>query len=114
MESRDCLSMLLLHEGGQPAAMHRVVSFAETLCADMPNLLGDDDKPADVYELDEYWMLIYELQKQNKLSKGYHEREKTFGILMDADVSFFQTKVDIEVPRYTGSGRGRGPYSEFD
>ncbi len=59
MESRDCVPMLLMYLTGEQAQKERVVGFAKTL--------GHED----LYEMDQYWLLLYQLFKDGTISDPY-------------------------------------------
>lgn len=57
--SRDCLALLLLYLSGDPTHRAAVIHFAQRLNA------------ADHYELDQYWLLLYELYFDNCIQTPY-------------------------------------------
>ena len=73
IESRDCMAILMLHLAG--AFKDDVRKFADSL------------NKSDVYELDQYWVLLYQLFYDGVISGPYAE-EKCFEILKDEGVSF--------------------------
>lgn len=75
VESRDCVALVLLYFSGDAAHRTRVVDFAKSL--DL----------ADLYELDQYWLLLYELFRDGKIANPYAD-EDAFDILKDSGVAF--------------------------
>lgn len=85
IESRDCMSILMLHLAG--AFRDEVNGFVDTL-----------DK-SDLYELDQYWVLLYQLFEGGFIGNPY-VGENCFDILKDENVSFtpipgYSTKSEI-------------------
>ena len=76
--SRDCVGLVLLYLSGDTAHQSRVVEFAKSLNA------------ADLYELDQYWMLLYVLFQEGKIANPY-TREDAFETLKDNGVVFIAT-----------------------
>ena len=73
IESRDCMAILMLHLAG--AFKDEVKGFVDAL-----------DK-SDLYELDQYWVLLYQLFYDGVIGNPY-VGEKCFDILKDEGVSF--------------------------
>ncbi|MEX2500683.1 MAG: antiviral reverse transcriptase Drt4 [Wenzhouxiangellaceae bacterium] len=73
IESRDCMAILMLHLAGAFDA--EVHGFVDSL-----------DK-SDLYELDQYWVLLYQLFYNGGISNPYAD-EDCFDILKEEDVSF--------------------------
>lgn len=88
LASRDCVSLLLLYLSGAPLHQARVASFVASL------------DPADLYELDQYWLLLYELFREGKIVSPYKD-EDAFEIMAANAVGFVKalepttTKADI-------------------
>ena len=78
MVSRDCVGLVLLYLSGDTAHQIRVVEFAKSLNA------------ADLYELDQFWMLLYVLFQDGKIANPY-TREDAFEILKGNGVVFVST-----------------------
>lgn len=78
MVSRDCVGLVLFYLSGDTAHQTRVVEFAKSLNA------------ADLYELDQYWMLLYVLFQDGKIVNPYTS-EDAFEILKDNGVAFVTT-----------------------
>ena len=76
LESRDCVPMLLLYLSGNPTHQSLVINSA--------NRLGTNDP----YELDQYWLLRYQLYLDGHISNIDPEEARTFKVLADASVSF--------------------------
>jgi hypothetical protein len=75
IDSRDCLAILLLSISGDPAHRTRVINFANGLNA------------ADLYELDQYWLLLYELFFDDLIVSPY-SNERAFEHLKTSGVRF--------------------------
>jgi hypothetical protein len=75
LASRDCLSLLLLYRSGQASHLDRVVDFAKNLDA------------TDHYELDQYWMLLYQLFLDGLIPNPYPD-EEAFEVLKAEGVRF--------------------------
>jgi len=73
--SRDCVGLLLLYHSGHPSHQADVVAFATGLDA------------SDLYELDQYWLLLYELFREGAIENPY-TGDDTFAILKDNGVRF--------------------------
>ena len=73
--SRDCIGLLLLYLTGDSTHQSRVVEFTQSLNA------------VDLYELDQYWLLLYELFRDGKIPNPY-TGEDAFQILADNGVVF--------------------------
>lgn len=74
-KSKDCLGLLLLYLSGQPKHQERVIAFAKDLGS------------ADHYDLDQYWMLLYQLFLDGCISNPYSD-EEAFAVLKQEGVSF--------------------------
>jgi hypothetical protein len=75
LASRDCVALVLLYLSSDAAHQVRVVEFAKSLDS------------ADLYELDQYWLLLYELYREGKIANPYAD-EDAFEIMKDNGVSF--------------------------
>jgi hypothetical protein len=75
LEARDCLSLLLLYKSGVKAYRDQVVSFTKKLDA------------SDHYELDQYWILLYQLFLDGRIGNPYVD-ENAFELLRDEGVTF--------------------------
>ncbi len=75
LASRDCVALALLYLSGNTAHQTRVVDFAKSLDS------------AHLYELDQYWLLLYQLFKEGKLTNPYAD-EDSFEILRGKGVEF--------------------------
>jgi len=73
IESRDCMAILLLHMTG---------AFEADLQAFVVSL-----NKSDLYELDQYWLLLYQRFLDGKEANPY-PGESCFQILKDEQVSF--------------------------
>jgi hypothetical protein len=78
MASRDCVALLLLYLSGDLGHQANVVKFAKGLDV------------ADRYELDQYWLLLYELFRVGAIKNPY-KGEDAFDILKANSVSFVKT-----------------------
>ena len=75
----DCIALLLLYVQGDKSLKTRVVEYAESL------------DHSDLYGLDQYWLLLYELFRDGAISNPY-AGEGAFEILKDEGVSFVLQK----------------------
>jgi reverse transcriptase-like protein len=75
LATRDCLSLLELYRSGTPAHQQAVVDFAKNL----------DD--SNHYELDQYWMLLYQLFVDGRIGNPYAD-EDAFELLKKEGVKF--------------------------
>ena len=76
LESRDCVPLLLLYLSGNPNHQSLVINFANSL------------DNTDLYELDRYWLLRYQLYLDGHINNSVPEETKTFKVLADASVTF--------------------------
>ena len=76
VEYRDCIPLLLLYLSGVPRHQAKVISFAQGL------------NQNDLYELDQYWLLLYQLFLDNKIAKTYPSADRTFEIMKAEGVTF--------------------------
>jgi hypothetical protein len=75
LDCKDCLSLWLLYKSGVVKHQSRVVDFAKNLDA------------TDNYELDQYWVLLYQLYLEKKINNPYPS-EDAFLSLKTSGVSF--------------------------
>jgi len=75
LASRDCIALVLLRATGVPEYVTQVREFAAAL------------DPADLYLLDQYWLLLYELFAAGEIVNPY-PNDDTFPIMRDAGVRF--------------------------
>jgi hypothetical protein len=80
--SGDCLSLLLLYLSGAKEYQDTVVQFVSRIGADM-------------YDLDRYWLLLYQLFRDGKTQSPY-SNEKAFEILREQHVTFVDETATIE------------------
>ncbi|OYW15959.1 MAG: hypothetical protein B7Z55_14455, partial [Planctomycetales bacterium 12-60-4] len=73
--SRDCIPLLLLYLSGEAKHRTRVINFATAL------------DTTDLYSLDQYWLLLYQLFLDGAISSPYPD-EDAFEILASEGVSF--------------------------
>ena len=78
LASCDCVALLLLYLSGDASHQASVVKFAKDLDA------------TDLYELDQYWLLLYELFRGGAIKNPY-KGDDAFKILKDSGVSFVET-----------------------
>ena len=103
VSGRDCLAIVLLQETNSSYAQTRSIDFANSLVA----------SSSDLYDLDEYWLLLYQLQRAGKLTPAYPSTEGTFGILIAAGVNFLDfSRPAKKVARMYSRG-GSNPYNNF-
>lgn len=76
MDSRDCIPILLLYLAGDQPLREKIVSFTQSL-----------DKE-DLYHLDKYWILLYQLFLDDLIPSPYPADDRTFEILQDEGVTF--------------------------
>jgi hypothetical protein len=75
--TKDCFTLLMLYLSGNADHQSLVVDFANGLDTD------------DFYELDQYWLLLYQLYLDGKIANPYPD-DGTFEILKDEGVSFLE------------------------
>ncbi len=75
VESEDCIPMLLLYLSNNQAHQSKVIEFAKKL----------DSK--DLYRLDQYWILLYQLFLENRIVNPY-EQDTSFDIMKREGVTF--------------------------
>lgn len=80
IQSGDCIPILLLSLMEKTEYVEPVVEFANSL------------DPQDIYGLDRYWILLYQLFRDGLISQPYPD-DRTFKILRDAGVSFVDPTV---------------------
>lgn len=80
IQSGDCIPILLLSLMETTEYVEPVVEFANNL------------DPQDVYGLDRYWILLYQLFRDGLISQPYPD-DRTFKILRDAGVTFVDPTV---------------------
>ncbi|HEY3927826.1 MAG TPA: antiviral reverse transcriptase Drt4 [Candidatus Koribacter sp.] len=78
--TKDCLALMLLYLSGIKKHQDLVVDFAKQYIANA----------ADMYELDQYWILLYEMFREGKISTPY-SGERAFEFLKKEGVSFLAT-----------------------
>lgn len=72
---KDCLGLLLLYLSGEPCHQSLVVQFAQQLDG------------TDTYELDQYWLLLYQLFLDSRINNPY-TGEDAFPVLKAEGVTF--------------------------
>lgn len=80
----DCLALTLLHPLGDDTARSLVLDFANSL---VKGVLTE----VDAYELDEYWLLLFELFAERQLANPYRT-EDTFDVLLSHGVRFVKAR----------------------
>ena len=75
LASRDCVPLVFLYLSGVPKHQARVLEFVK--CLD----------PADLYEADQYWLLLYELFRTGAIASPYTD-EDAFEIMAANGVAF--------------------------
>ena len=78
VESGDCLPLLLLYLSGDTNSQKEVVSFTNNLNKD------------DLYTLDQYWLLLYQLFLDGKVNNPYLN-DRSFEIMQEESVNFVET-----------------------
>ena len=79
VESQDCIPLLLLSQSGYQNHLDKVVNFANELSGE------------DLYRLDQYWLLLYELVFHQRIDNPYRTKASkttSFEILKSEGVSF--------------------------
>ena len=82
IDSRDCVPILLMYLTGDQAQKDEVVDYARSL---------DHE---DLYEIDQYWLLLYQLFKDGTISDPYSSGSSgktVFSIMKAQDVDFVRT-----------------------
>jgi len=79
IETEDCIALLLLYRLGDAACKSKILDFAKGLDRN------------DLYKLDQYWLLLYQLYHSGKIGNPY-KGEDVFEILKDNNVSFLYPK----------------------
>jgi len=77
LASRDCVGLLMLYLCGDKKQQDDVTAFAKNL------------SKSDLYELDQYWLLLFELYRRNALGSPY-KSEDAFEILKAEGVWFVE------------------------
>ena len=77
VRTRDCFALLMLYLSGHTDHQDKVIEFANAL-----------DKN-DLHELDQYWLLLFQLFLDGKISNPYGD-ETAFEILKDEGVTFLR------------------------
>ena len=75
LQSQDCIALLLLYIAGSPKQKREVVGFCKNLNA------------KDVYLLDQYWLLLYQLFTWGRIGNPYSS-DKTFEVMKAEGVNF--------------------------
>ncbi len=75
--SSDCMPILLLYIMSESSQKQTVVNFANGL------------KRNDLYDLDRYWLLMYQLFLEGEINNPYHQ-DNTFGDLQAGNVDFLR------------------------
>lgn len=74
--SRDCIPILLLYLAGDQQLREKIVSFTHSFDRE------------DLYYLDKYWILLYQLFLDDLIPQPYPVGDRTFEILQDEGVTF--------------------------
>jgi hypothetical protein len=75
ISSRDCVGLLLLYRTGDPAHEADVLNFVSSL------------DPSSLYDLDQYWLLLYQLFFDGKIASPY-PNEDAFELMKSDGVNF--------------------------
>ena len=75
---QDCMPMLFLYLSGIADFQNDVVQFANSLVKN------------DLYMLDNYWLLLYQLYLDGMIPNPYQDGDPTFDILKNGSVNFVQ------------------------
>ena len=76
IKSADCIPMLMLYQSTNPSHRQLVIDFAK----------GLDN--SDLYKLDQYWLLLYQLYRDKQISSPYSNGDKVFETMRDEGVTF--------------------------
>lgn len=76
----DCFTLTQLYRTGSADVRGKVVDFAKAI-------VGGVSDEIDKYELDQYWLLLYEMFRDGEIANPY-ANEDAFDIMMDAGVTF--------------------------
>ena len=87
IKTEDCIPMLLLYFTTDQVRKRRIVTFARKLA----------QKPDDLYRLDQYWLLLYQLFLENKIANPYGA-DASFDIMKAEGVSFVAPTPVLPVP----------------
>ena len=82
LETEDCIPILLLYQTRRIKHKRWVTDFAKKL------------DPKDLYRLDQYWMLLYELFREGKIANPYGSRrsgDRVFETMAAAKLKFVDT-----------------------
>jgi len=82
--SSDCLGLLAAYMAGNVKQRDRILNFANRIDRN------------DFYELDRYWLLLYELFRAGKISQPYGKVEGAFEILKKNSVTFLNLKAGFD------------------
>ncbi len=82
IKTRDCLPLLMVYEYGNKSQKTKIIQIAEEIISHSDN-----------YEIDQYWMLLYQLFLDEKISNPYKD-EDCFEILKVSNVSFVKNEVN--------------------
>ena len=69
--SGDCVPMLLLYLSNSPEHQRKVIGFARKLAR----------SPIDIYRLDQYWLLLYQLFHDNRIRDPYNKISELKGTI---------------------------------
>lgn len=98
LDSVDCLALVLLWHVGSIKAKRDVEVFAKSLISSM----------VDDYERDQYWLLLYELQRAKLIKRPYGPNDNDFKTLINAGVKFVDFDTRLKAPPRASS---ISPYS---
>ena len=87
VESEDCIPMLLLHLSAGSSHQQKVIDFVNAIT----------QPPVDVYKLDQYWILLYQLFHDNLIGDPYSQINSLRGVLTSFEI-MKQASVDFVTP----------------
>ena len=76
VKSGDCIPMLILYKSGNPKCRQMVIEFANTI------------HRSDLYKLDQYWLLLYEIYRDCETTNPYGQGDRVFETMKAAGISF--------------------------
>ena len=83
LATKDCIPILFLYLSGDNEQKKAVIDFARGL------------NKKDLYTLDQYWLLLYQLYLEGKISNPYGKKS-SFDVLRDEGVSFVISEATAE------------------
>ncbi|MDE2991004.1 MAG: RNA-directed DNA polymerase [Chloroflexota bacterium] len=82
IKSGDCIPMVILYWSGNLKYRQMVIDFANTI-----------DR-SDLYKLDQYWLLLYEVYRDDEITNPYGQEDRVFEVMKSAGISFTRPVAD--------------------